>query len=349
MISRRRPWLVTTVTVLAACGAEAKAGQQTETPDEVAVPVRIASVTTELLSRPVTAVGTLGPSEQITLSFKVGGVVERVAVDVGDEVQVGEILAALHPEETESAVRRARSAAEQAERELARARRLHADSVVTLASLESAATAAEIARAAEAAAEFNFRHSVIRAPAEGVVLRRAVEPGVVVAPGAPVLTFGSRARGAVLRVGLADRDVVRLRRGDPAVVRFDALPHRTFQGEISEIGAAAEAGTGTYVVEIELPGATGLAAGLIGHAEIRPTARKRMTIVPVEAVLEADGERATLLVLSSDGMRAERRRVEIGFIDGDRIALESGLENVESVLTEGAAYADDGARVKVLP
>src|SRR5690606_286500 len=138
--------------------------------------------------------------------------------------------------------------------------------------LEDTETAAEVARADLASAAFNRRYAVIVAPAAGVVLGRSAESGETVAPGAAVLVFGSRARGSVVRVGLADRDRVRVQVGDAARVRFDALPGRAFDGRVSEIGAAAQAGTGTYAVEIAVPNAQGLASGLIGAVEIRPAA-----------------------------------------------------------------------------
>jgi RND family efflux transporter MFP subunit len=203
------------------------------------------------------ATGTLGPKEEIPLSFKIGGVVSRVLVDAGARVRMGATLAALDLSEIDAAVTRAQSAADKAERDLLRARRLYGDSVVTLAQLQDAETGGEIARADLETARFNRRHAVIVAPAGGVILRREAEPGELVAPGAQILVLGSNARGAVVRVGLADRDVVRVRRGDRASVRFDALPDREFAGVVAEIAAAADPLTGTYRVEVSIPSAPG--------------------------------------------------------------------------------------------
>ncbi len=142
---------------------------------------------------------------------------------------------------------------------------------------------------------------------------------------------------------------MRVRRGDAATVRFDALPDLVLQGTVTEIAAAADPATGTYRVEIAVRGAIGLATGLVGQVEIRPSAAQPMFVVPVEAVLEADGSRGTVFVLSADGKRAERRAVTIGFLDGDRVAVVAGLAGVRSVVTDGAAYLDDGAAVRVRP
>lgn len=313
------------------------------------VDVRIAPIAEEVLSQPIVASGTLGPKEQIDLSFKIGGVVARVGVDAGASVRAGDTLAVLELREIDAAVARAQSAAEKAERDLGRARRLYGDSVATLAQVQDAQTAAEVARADLATAAFNQRYATILAPAAGVVLRRRGEPGELVAPGQPVFVFGSRARGDVVRVGLPDRDAVRVRRGDHAAVRFDAFPDREFSGTVAEIAAAAEPLTGAYTVEVTPHASDALPAGLVGRVEIRTGRGYRGAVVPIESLLEADGDHATVFVLSPDGQHAERRRVQVGFLAGDRVAIASGLERARVAITEGAAYLDDGDPVRVRP
>jgi len=339
------PALVLLLPLAAAC---ARGGAQSAPPDE-AIPVRTASVTTERLAPPVVATGVLAPKEEIALAFKVGGVVTRVLVDEGHTVRAGDTLALLDLREIDAAVTQARSAAEKAERDLARARRLYADSVATLEQVQNAQTGLDVARAALETASFNRRYAVIVAPAAGVILRRSVEPGELMAPGATALTLGSHARGVVVRAGLADRDVMRVRSGDRAVVRFDALPGRDFEGRVTEIAATADRATGTFAVEVSLAGASGLVSGLVGRVEIHPASRATVTLVPVEALLEADGTSGTVYALAADGRTASRHRVSIAFLDGDRVAVTAGLDGVSTVITDGAAYLDDGDAVRVRP
>jgi multidrug efflux pump subunit AcrA (membrane-fusion protein) len=99
---------------------------------------------------------------------------------------------------------------------------------------------------------------------------------------------------------------------------------------------------------VTVSGAAGLASGLVGQLEIQPAARATMTLVPVDALLEADGDQATVFTLSADGRRAIRRRVTILALTGDRVAV-GGLDGVRRVITDGAAYLDDGDAVLVQP
>ena len=318
-------------------------------PASDAVPVKVAPVVVEAVARPLTATGTLGPKEEVPLSFKIGGVVGRVLVDEGQIVRTGDTLAALDLSEIDAAVARARSGADKAARDLARAQRLYADTVATLEQVQDAQTGRDVAAAELESAAFNRRYAVIVAPSAGVILKRSAEPGELAQAGTAVLTLGSRARGVVFRAALADRDAVQVALGDRAEVRFDALPDRAFAGTVTEIAAAADPQTGTYRVEVALPAAAGLASGLVGRVDIRPRAARRATTVPVEAVLEADGSRASVFALSPDGRHALRRSVTVGFLAGDRVAVVSGLEGVTAVITDGGAYLDDGTAVRVRP
>ncbi len=346
----KRPFLHLALPLLLGFALEScTRGNAADRPVTSAVAVHVAPVSLERIVRSATASGTLGPKEEVTLSFKIGGVIARMRVDEGQVVAAGQELAALDLGEIDPGVARARSAADKAERDLARMRRLYADSVAALEQLEDAATARDVAQAELQSVTFNRRYAVITAPSAGVILQRHAEPGELVQAGVPIFTLGSRSRGQVLRAGLADRDVVRIRRGDSAVVRFGAIPGREFVGTVSEIGAAADPVTGTYRVEVSLPGAASLASGLVGTVEIRPAASRSLIMVPLESVLEADGSGATVFALSRDGSHAERRPVMLAFVAGERAAVASGLDGVRSVITDGAAYLRDGGAVEVRP
>ncbi len=340
------------LTVLAAAGAAAAcrgAAGETSKPAPAAAVVRAVPVAEEMVAPPITGTGVLMPKEAVALSFKIGGIVSRIAVDAGSSVRAGDTLAALELSEIDAAVTRAQSGAEKADRDLARAQRLYGDSVFTLSQLQDAKTAAQVAHADLETAVFNRRYAVITAPASGVILERQAEPGELVSPGKAVLVLGSAARGSVVRVGLADRDAVRIRRGDRAVVRFDALPDSEITGRVSEISAAAEPATGTYAVEIAVPHGSRLVSGLVGRVEISPSVRRRAALIPIGALLEADGNEATVFALTNDGSMAERRRVTIAFIVGGRVAVTGGLDGARAVVTDGAAYLRDGQAVREVP
>lgn len=331
--------------LVAACG-----GADATPLDEAvrAIPVRVTTAEFRKALPPIVLTGTLGAKEEVPLAFKIGGVVTRVAVEAGQSVSEGDLLAELSLTEIDGQVSAAREGLAKARRDLARAERLHADSVVTLAQLEDARTGFDVAEAQAKAAEFNRQYAVIRSPASGVVLRRQLEAGQLVGPGTPVLVLRTERKGLVLRAAAADRDAVRITAGARASLSFDAFPGETFSGVVARIGVAASPVTGTYEVEVTLdPAGHRFVSGLIGQAVLRPQSGTALPFVPAEALLEVDGPTATVFVLAADGTHVERRRVRVAFLDGAFAALAGGIEAGVQVVTAGATRIAEGSTVVV--
>jgi multidrug efflux system membrane fusion protein len=334
------------VIALVAAGCGAKDGQEQ---GESGIPVRTEAVVREAVSVPIHASGKLVSTTETKLSFKVGGIVGLMAVDEGEAVSEGQLLAALKMDEIDAQVGQARSAYEKAKRDLDRARRLYGDSVATLEQVQDAETGFRLAESARDIAEFNQRYAAIRAPGRGFVLKRFVEAGELVGPGVPVLLFGSSGGTWTVKVGVTDRDVIRLELGDSAAVAFDAYPGETFSADVSGIGEVAGPLSGAYEVELTLT-ASGrkLVSGFVASVDIYPARCDPMAVVPVEALMEADGENAYVYVPDQSGTTARRLAVKLGCLAGARAAVRSGLEDVDEVITEGAAYLTDGAPIRVV-
>ncbi len=330
--------------LLAACvGEEAPAAEE-----RAAIPVRVVAPSYRNTEPDIALTGILGAKEEIPLGFKIGGVVASVTVDAGDRVSEGQLLAALSLTEIESSVSAARERRDKTRRDLARVENLQRDSVATLSQLEDARTDLQVAEAQLRAAEFNRQYAEVRAPASGTVLRRQVEAGQLVGPGAPVFVLRVDRNGLVLRVGAADREAVRLSEGMAASVNFDAYPGVRFSGRVARVGVAASPMTGTYEVEIEVEqGSRRLSSGLIGRASVTPRSAAAQATLPAEALLEVDGREASIYVLTADGTHAERRRVSVLWLDGG-VAAVTGVDSTAKVVTAGATRLAEGTRVRVV-
>ncbi len=312
------------------------------------IPVQATPVASAAPAATVIATGTLVGKEEIGLSFKIGGIVSRVAVEPGAVVHAGDVLAELAPTEIGAEVTKATEAHAKAARDLARVTRLHADSVATLEQLQDATTALQVAESNLRIATFNRDYAVIRAPFDGVVLQRTAEVGQLASPGMPVVQLRTLRKGLVVRAGVPDRDAVRLHVGDRAEVRFTALPDTRLVGTVTQVAAAASPGTGTYAVEVALaPTSAPLVDGLIADVSIGLRGAAAVPVLPVESLLEADGDSAAVFVLAADGRTARRRAVRIGALAGGVVPVTRGVAAGERVVTAGAAYLTDGARVAV--
>lgn len=291
--------------------------------------------------------GLLANKDEIRLSFKVGGVVKRVAVQEGERVRRGQRIAEIEQTEVNAQVEQAQQMADKAQRDVERGERLYADKVISLEQLEDMRTQAAVAKAALESAVFNFDYAAIIAPRDGTVLRRLVEERELVQPGSPVLVLGIEEKGYVVKAGLADREVVQVKLGDEAEIRLDAHPNAVFRGKVSERASAADAATGMFPIEIALdPTSLPLASGLVAKIDLTPASANasKLVYVPVGAIVEGDGRRASVFVL--EGTHARRKEVEVAFIDNAGVALTSGIDAGATVITDGALYIDDGELVE---
>jgi RND family efflux transporter MFP subunit len=156
-----------------------------------------------------------------------------------------------------------------------------------------------------------------------------------------------------VRVGLADRDIVRVAPGMRANVAFDAYPGREFAGKVTRIGAAADRLTGTFEIEVEVdPAGTHFVRGLVAKVALpladAAQAASTATVVPISALVEANGNRATIFVLDRQGGTARRKDVTLGPLLGEQIVVSEGLTAGERVVTDGATWLTDGRHVRVI-
>ncbi len=311
-------------------------------------PVVLHTITSTPLAPSVKATGVVSGKEEIPLGFKIGGLITSMAADPGQRVHTGQVLAELSPTEIAAATSKATEARAKAARDFDRARLLHADSVATLSQLQDATTALQVAEQDVRTAEFNRALSVIRAPGSGVILQRMAEPGALINPGVPVLVLRTERRGLVLRAGLADRDAMRVRVGDRAEVRSDAIPGVVIAGRVSQVAAAASPGSGTFEIEVALASTkTPLASGLIGQLEIFPASLGEYPRLPLEAIVEASGDSAVVFTVDAGSSTVSRRLVRLARIQSQDAAVSAGLVPGERVVVQGAAWLVHGQQVAI--
>jgi multidrug efflux system membrane fusion protein len=330
------------------CGCGAGPAQAKEAPRDSALLVHLAPVERGPVNRTLHAVGRVQIRNDLNLAFKIGGVVRSVKVDQGDHVHKGEVLASLDLTEVKAERARAEQVMVKATRDRDRARELFAVHSISLMDLQNAETSVGMATSSEAAAGFNLRHAVIVAPDDGVIDRRDVEEGEIVAPGQPVLHMVGSSRGMVVRTAVPEREVLALRSGDPATVTLEVLPDRQLSASVTSISSVATPGTGTFDVELALASGSDqpMFSGLSASVTIEHVEHPQAT-VPLSALVDGAGEHAA--VFTVEGTSARRVPVKVMFFAGERAALSRGLERGDAVVDRGAEQLLDGVTVRVAP
>ena len=306
------------------------------------VVVRVEPVTYTDEPVPIRATGVLSRKSEANLSFKVGGVIESVLVRVGDRVVKDQVLARLRLDEIEGQVAQAQSAFERARRDLMRMEHLQARDVVSLESLQNARTSLEVAAAQARIAGFNRQYAEIKAPDDGRILGRLAEPDELVEVGRPILGFAGDAEGWIIRAGLAERDVARVRFGDHALLSDGS------QGRVTQISEAADPATRTVQVEIGLISAPPEArSGAVASVTLIPQAVAPRPAVPASVLIEGNGSSASLYLLEAGEETVRRVDVEVEALLPGRAYLRTDLPRSARLIVQGGEYVRDGGAVTI--
>ena len=291
--------------------------------------------------------GTVRLKRETALGFNAAGRIAAITVREGDRVGSGQILARLDPTSLAAASASARAEVDRARADYRRLAGLFDKGWVTAPRVETARAAVAAADARVQQAGFDVGLATIRAPSAGVILRRPAEPGQIASPGQTVLILGEVAAGYVLQLPVADADLGRITRGQPAAVTIPALGSTAFAASVSEIGARGDAGTGTFRVELALPALPELRSGLIGSARLRlaPTASSGGVAVPATAVFGARADEGFVYVLDAAQSVVRLRAVGVGPVGDTGVTITTGLRAGEQVVTSGAERLRDGMKV----
>lgn len=315
------------------------------------IPVEVAPVNFKDYAKPLRVSGLLENKSEQTLAFKVSGLVAKVYVDEGQFVKKGQRLAVLNLEEIDAQVAKAKSVLANAERNLERFQSLQGQNALSMDQLQSAQTRMDVAQSDLTVAKFNRRHAEIKAPADGRILKRSIEPNELLASGQPAFIFASKKRGWVLRTGVTDKDIVRLGMTDLAELKFDAYPNQIFKAHVSELAGRADAATQTFEIELRLEPLEGkkarnLLAGFVGHGRVYPSNKESLALLPLTSVLRTKADQAEVFVLDTEN-KAHLRTVNIAFIEGGIMAVRDGVKESERIVVQGAPYLSEGSGVSV--
>lgn len=340
--------------LLAACGRK-------EAPQEIEVrPVRTVKISQRAEAGAVTLTGTVQAQTEINLAFRVDGRVTQRAVNVGDVVRKGQLIATLDPQNEESSQKGARAQlvaarAQQVEARsnFERMRDLLADKAVSTASyeqaesaLKSADSAVENAQAQVSLANNRLSYTRLVSDVAGVVTAVGAEAGEVVAAGRMIAEVAKdAARDAVFDFPAAVKDGMP---ADPDIaVALTLNPSVSTAGHIREVSPRADPVTGTFRVRVRLvdpPPAMRL--GSTVSARLKRSAVDGY-VIPASALVRTE-RKPGVWIVDPTSATVTMKNVDVGeFEQGSVIAR--GLEPGDIVVTAGVQALHPGQKVRLLP
>lgn len=303
--------------------------------------VAIAMATTGPAVRAVYATGSVEPLHWAKVGPSLRARITEVLVEEGERVREGQPLARLDDREAAHRVEEAEARARFAEEELARIRALVARDIAARASLERAEAEARAVRAAAEAARRRLDDYVVRAPSDGVVLRRDAEVGEVVDTPAALFWVGEP-RPLRVTAEVDEEDIAEVREGQEALLRADAFPGRVLRATVVQITPKGDATRKAYRVRLALPDDTPLLIGMTVEANIVLRRTDEAVLVPPAAV--RDGR---VFVVRRETV--EQRAVEVGVQGPRAVEILRGLARGEAVVLDPPGSLADGQAVRLRP
>ncbi len=339
---------------LAACGTDA-ANATAEEGDAADAYVKIVNVEVrEIVSRDFTAyvriTGEAEAKEDVTVSAQEGGVILRFFSQKGKRLGRGAPIAKIDDEILAAQVDEARASAA-----LARERYLRQKQLWEEERIGSEITFLQTRYQADEAAarlkqlEARLSRTTIRAPVAGVLDDRFVETGEIVSPGTPVARVIDTS-GLEITGGVPERFGPTIEVGGQAVINFDVLAGRDFEGTIGYVGAAVDARSRTFPIEIVMDNPDGaVKPQMIANVRVATERLTDVVVVPQELVLRTELGYQVYVVGDAEGEPvAEARAVVLGPAFENEVVIESGLAPGELVVTKGHQLVDPGDRLALV-
>ena len=339
--------------LLSACGKQAAAPEP-----ERAVRTQLVSVGAASASHEYAA--EVKPRIESRLSFRVGGKLLSRAVNLGDTVKAGQVLARMDAQDLKlaeaaasAAVRAARTNRDQAGQDYKRFVDLERQGFISAAELERRDSAFKAAQAqleqAKAQADVQGNQAAyaqLVADGAGVVTGINAEPGQVLAAGTPVFSVALD----------GPRDIVfsvpedQIERVKAAAAKPGALKVRLWAGDktapltLREVSAAADPATRTFLIKADV-GKLDVRLGQSATVVLDLPAQQGVIKVPLAAVLQQAGK-TSVWVLDGGSMTVKPVSVQVAGADGNDVAIASGLNPGQEVVIAGVHVLSPGQKVK---
>jgi RND family efflux transporter MFP subunit len=298
---------------------------------------------------------TVSPYSQTTLYSKVSGYLKTIHVDKGDSVRAGQILAVIEDPELEERYQQAQSeyAIKKVTYErLSNVRKENPD-VIAKQDVDLAEAAYLGAKHALDQLAAMLDYTKVRAPYNGVVTARFVDPGALIqaatssaTQAVPLLTIMDT---SVLRfyVNVPQEDAPYVKKGTPVAIVLKDLGGKTLEEAVTRSTMSLDPGTRTMLVEIDIPNPGGtLVPGMFAEVILTLRQHRDALVIPPAALVSDNSDKAVFVV---DQGVARKVPVKTDIDDGAWVEITSGLTGSEDVVVVGKAHLTDGTPAKASP
>lgn len=290
------------------------------------------------------ATATLEPEVQATVLARVSGVVEQILVEEGDEVQEGQELLLIGNAEYLYRLRQAEADHARLEARFDRMKNMVEQKLVSVEEFETARSELAAAEAEEGMARTNLSYTRVVAPFAGRITARHIDLGQNLSVNTELFTLADF-DPLLARVHVPAREFRRLQQDQPVELVLDSDGTR-LMGRITLVSPVIDSSTGTIKITIEVNEyPSGVRPGDFVEVRVETQRHRDRILVPKIAVVNDKGED---VVFVDAGGKAERRVVQLGFVDDDNAEIVEGVAEGDRVVVRGQRSLRHGQPIKVL-
>jgi len=349
--------LVLICLVAIGCGKKAEPADPAVAAQSASLAVTLARAEQRPIERSLVASGPVTAWEEMQLGVELNGLrVTALHADVGQAVHKGDVLLEIDHRTLDSDLRQAQASAAEAQagvtlakvnlwrgQEMAKSQLISASALDNLkASLVQAEARAATTGAQRDGVQMRRDFASLRAPDDGVISKRMVQPGQVVMAGAELLRMIRQGR-LEWRPELAEADLAKVKVG--AVVNLRDANGQSVSGQVRAVSPGVDTATRTGTIYADLPQPGALKAGTFVEGRIITSASTGL-LVPSTAVVMRDGY-AYVFTVDAQNI-VHRVRVTVGAAQGEQVEVLDGLKPGEAVVATGAGFLGDGDKVRVV-
>lgn len=268
------------------------------------------------------------------------GRIVSIKAEIGDNVRKGQALAEMERTNLDQAELQLKNA----ESELSRTKALYEKGGVSKSDFE----AVELNYKVRKSAYQNLKeNTILKSPLDGVVTARNYDQGDMYAMASPIFMV-QQINPLKALVSISEKDYSLLKKGVKAEIVTEALPGKTFSGQVALIHPTIDPATHTVTAEINIPNASReLRPGMYGNARVIFGSANRILIPDYSIVKQQGSGVKTVFVLEEDNT-VSVRVIELGRHLGGNYEVLSGLEEGETIVISGHGALRSGTKVNVI-
>lgn len=334
--------IIAVFSLLASCQPKKTNPVTSETP----VPVVVTRVTQSSVADEISISGNIEGYKTVRLGFMVAGKINYIAASEGQSVSKESLIASLDPANYEIAKELADIQVNQVSDEYGRLKLLHDNKSLSESDFAKITYGLQQAKAQQKLHTKNLADTRLYSPINGVLLKKLAETGEIVSAGLPLFVV-SDIRRVKVNAFVPESELQKITIGQTAKIQVPSI-NRTFEGEITEVGSAADPATRSFSLKIavENPGMV-IRPGMIAEVIINSGTGSEKLTVPVTAVQHDYNDQSYVYVIDSLNNKAYRRNVSLGDLSGDMITITSGLNINELIVSGGQQKLFDGSGVTI--